>query len=252
MDRPTIVFPRTSVAITQEGEDTVVADANVTVLYRGEQEYSRGVLDPVGDRCDWFEIDSEWISDIARAVVPAPYRCTDSPIRHTHAPTPSRTYLMQRMLVRHLTGETHPDQIMVEETVMGLFESTIRSAYAANDQAPDVRKRHRDLVEDCKAYLGTNFTRHVSLADVGRAVGASPFHLARMFRALTGYTIHRYLTNLRLRAALTELEDDGCNIADIALGLGFASHSHLSKVFRGRFGITPSMFRERKNFARLL
>jgi AraC-like DNA-binding protein len=244
MENPTIVFPRTCVEITQAGEEPIVTDPNVTVLYRGRQEYSRVLVDPVGDRCDWFEIDPQFIRCIAQEIEPSQGDSNRSPIKHTHAPASSETYMLQRMLIRHVASETSPDRLLIQETLMRVVESVLRAAYGrAGEKSPTLKREHRELVEDAKAYIGLHYADTLTLADVGQAVGASSFHLARLFRRLTGRTIHRHLTNIRLRAALEELEDLATNITEIALGVGFASHSHMTKVFRERFGLTPSTFR---------
>jgi len=244
MENPTIVFPRTCVEITQAGEAPIVTDPNVTVLYRGCQEYSRNLVDPVGDRCDWFEVDPQLIHEVAREIDPGVADDGGSPIRHTHAPASSETYMLQRMLVRHVASEVSPDRLLIQETLMRVVESVLRAAYgSAGEKVSTPKRGHRELVEDAKAYIGLNYAETLTLVDVGQAVGASSFHLARLFRSLTGRTVHRHLTNIRLRAALDQLENGAANITEIALGVGFASHSHLTKLFHERFGLTPSTFR---------
>jgi AraC-like DNA-binding protein len=75
---------------------------------------------------------------------------------------------------------------------------------------------------------------------VARAVHASPFHLARVFRERAGVPIHRYLTRLRLRAAIERLADGADDLTALALDLGFSSHGHFTDTFRREFGRTPS------------
>jgi len=70
------------------------------------------------------------------------------------------------------------------------------------------------------------------------------FHLARMFRSRTGFSLHAYRNQLRLRAALERLRDPGVDLIDIALDLGFSSHSHFTETFRRSFGKTPSAVRD--------
>ena len=65
IDQPTLAFPRTCVKITQQGADTVVADPNTVVLYRGRQEYARARVDEAGDHCEWFEVDPGWLREAA-------------------------------------------------------------------------------------------------------------------------------------------------------------------------------------------
>ncbi len=84
-------------------------------------------------------------------------------------------------------------------------------------------------------------SERVTLDDVARAVHVSPFHLARIFQQQTGVPVHRYLTQLRLRASLERLDSD---LTVVALELGFSSHSHFTDAFRREFGRSPSEMRK--------
>jgi transcriptional regulator GlxA family with amidase domain len=66
---------------------------------------------------------------------------------------------------------------------------------------------------------------------------------ARSFRRHTGYSLHGYRTQLRLRAALERLADGDEDLADIAGAVGYSSHSHLTASFHRVFGAPPSAVR---------
>lgn len=66
---------------------------------------------------------------------------------------------------------------------------------------------HSEVVQRTSLFLATAYGDEASLADVARAVHASPFHLARLFRRELGFTIHQYRHRLRLRAALERIAD---------------------------------------------
>ena len=87
-------------------------------------------------------------------------------------------------------------------------------------------------------------SERVTLDDVARAVHVSPFHLARIFQQQTGVPVHRYLTQLRLRASLERLADGAGDLTAVALELGFSSHSHFTDAFRREFGHSPSEMRK--------
>ncbi len=247
MDQPTIVFPRTCVRITQQGADTVVADPNTVVLYRGHQEYSRSAVDATGDYCEWFEVDPSWLREAAAPFDPELTAPDAPPVRHTHAPARPEAYALQRSLQQSLTRLDRtgfePDRLVIEEALLRLVELVIPSAY---DRAPaePIKGAHLDLVNDTKAFMATNFDRRLSLHDIGAAVGSSRYHLARVFRRATGSSLHQYLTSLRLRAALNRLADTDDHLADIAAAVGFSSHSHLTQAFRRAFQVTPSRYRD--------
>lgn len=245
IDHPTIVFPRTCVKITQQGADTVVADPNTVVLYRGRQEYSRAEVDAVGDQCEWFEVDHTWLREAAAPFDPELTAPDTPPVRHTHAPAQPEAYALQRSLTRLLTDRKGrgPDPLMVEEALLRLVDLVIPYAYQRAGCNQTVRPGHVDLVDDARAFMATNFDRRLTLNEIGAAVGSSRFHLARVFRVTTGASLHQYLTSLRLRAALNQLADTDEGLADIAVTVGFSSHSHFTQAFRRAFGFTPSRYR---------
>jgi AraC-like DNA-binding protein len=101
------------------------------------------------------------------------------------------------------------------------------------------------VVEDAKALLTARYAERLTLDQLGRAVNVSPFHLARSFRRHTGYTLHEYRTQLRLRAALERLAQGDEDLVVIARAVGYSSHSHLTASFRRVFGVPPSRMRRR-------
>lgn len=78
----------------------------------------------------------------------------------------------------------------------------------------------------------------VDLAELGRRVGVSPFHLHRLYRQSFGLTPAEHRLEARLRAA-RRLLLDGVAIADVAAALGFSDQSHLSRAFRRLMGVPP-------------
>jgi AraC-like DNA-binding protein len=81
------------------------------------------------------------------------------------------------------------------------------------------------------------------LGRVAYVLRTSPFHLARVFRAETGFSVDAYQRSLRLRAALERLPTYADGLTTLALELGFSSHSHFTETFRREFGVSPSALR---------
>lgn len=81
------------------------------------------------------------------------------------------------------------------------------------------------------------------IADVAAELGVSPFHLARVFRAETGTTVHQYLLRIRMKQALSRLHAGEPHLSRLALDLGFSSHSHFTETFRRHFGESPARLR---------
>jgi AraC-like DNA-binding protein len=90
-----------------------------------------------------------------------------------------------------------------------------------------------------RGLLETRYAEPHSLTALGRAVGVSPFHLARIFRELTGSPPHRYLLRVRL-ARGAELLRQGVSVTETSFRCGFPNPSHFIRSFRRAFGVTPS------------
>jgi AraC family transcriptional regulator len=91
--------------------------------------------------------------------------------------------------------------------------------------------------------IQSDFTGNLSLDDLAAESGYSRAHFLRMFRIATGKTPHRYLQEFRLDQARMQLETGRASLSDIAMSVGFSSHSHLTRLFRRAFGATPADYR---------
>lgn len=139
--------------------------------------------------------------------------------------------------------------LAVEEAALALVNASLESAYRrpalSHRPPPRAQLEQREKAQQTALYLATHFAEDQSLEAIGRAVYASPFHLARLFRREMGVSLHQYRHQLRLREALRRIAEGERNLSQLALSLGFASHSHLSDSFRAAFGGAPSALRQR-------
>ena len=214
---PHVVFPRSHVLIEQDGARPVLTTPNHVVFYKPHQLYRRGLRDPLGDRCVWLEAS------------PAVFEVPDAPA----GPCAPGTFLLALALARHLDLEPVPDRLLAEEAALRLLAV---GAPAAG--------RSSELSEAAKEWLAERFDQPLSLAAVAAALNVSRFHLARVFRASTGFSLTRYVHELRLRRAVERLaEDPGLSLTGLALELGYCSPSHFSDCFRAAFGRPPSSLR---------
>jgi len=80
------------------------------------------------------------------------------------------------------------------------------------------------------------------LHEVAAVAGFSPFHFHRIFKAVTGETLHDFSTRVRLEQAVRLMAHSRRRLTDIALDCGFASSSDFSRAFRVKYGVAPSRF----------
>ena len=235
------VFPRTSTWIQHAGGRPFVGDANIVTYYNARQEYTRRVITPAGDWCDYYAIDPGLLRDVIGAWDPAAADEPERILRFDRGPSDAGAYLAQRRIYSYVRADAWPDPLLVEESVVNILAHVIALAC---ESRPPQRARQGEVVEQAREVIARRFTTRLTLTDLSRATGSSLFHLCRLFRAGTGRTIHGYLNQLRLRASLAPVLDSTKDLSAIALALGYSTHSHFTAAFRAEYGVTPSSMRE--------
>jgi AraC-like DNA-binding protein len=239
-----IVFPRTSVQINYDNGDSIVANPNLVTMYNLHQNFSRKKISDRGDFCEWFAFAPNVLLDAMKRYDPSVEDRMDRPFVARFGPSDPNCYLRQRVVVEHLLQEETPDKIFVEETSMTILEDVLKATYRTSPDARPVRKetlrQHRDIAIAAQEILSTSYDQDLTLNELAAQLYVSPYLLCRIFRQQTGATVHTYLNQLRLRTALETVKESCGKLTDLALNLGYSSHSHFTQAFRNAFGITPS------------
>jgi len=227
------VFPRTAVQIEHEGAAPFVANPNTVTFYNKSQCYVRHPISERGDECDWFSVRRE--------------SGGEAPFRRHRGLCDAKTYLLQRRLFDAVSCGSLNDAMTVEETVLLLLDR-VNGAPAAVQRSV----RARSVVHEAECLLAGHFEQDLDLSTIANRVGVSAYHLCRLFREYTGFAVHQYLRQLRIRHGLERVCESEAPLSRIAVDLGFTHHSHFTSAFRRDFGITPSELRRSQQRCRRL
>ena len=85
----------------------------------------------------------------------------------------------------------------------------------------------------------------VSIEEVAREVGISPFHFIRQFEAVFGLTPHQFRIQSRLDRARRLLAIGQHSVTDVCMEVGFSSLGSFSDLFTRRIGASPSAYQRR-------
>ncbi len=97
-------------------------------------------------------------------------------------------------------------------------------------------------VQKLQAYMEQNIYKSITLKELADVAGYSPWHMARIFKDLTGKTPFDYLRGLRLTKAALYLRDNDAKILDVALDFVFDSHEGFTRAFSKEFGVSPYQY----------
>jgi AraC-like DNA-binding protein len=190
------------------------------------------------------------VSSSAIAVVPE---------RHEHDFEPSRDCCM---LVLNVAAAALPDTLPVsivtpiDPFLWRLFTQlgaeVEADARRANDvarlaltglqlvrPAPAAPARHADK----RILAVTNGSGETSVAEMARSAGLGQSQFHALFRATIGQSPKQFRLRKLLDRAVDRLVTTSDPVSEIAYGLGYQNVTSFNRLFRQRFGVTPSEFR---------
>lgn len=125
------------------------------------------------------------------------------------------------------------DSLQRDTMLVELIAAVAHPHAAAAARAPAIDPA-RQRIDDDPAAAAT-------LAELAGLCGLSRFQLIRGFMRATGLTPHAYMIQRRIDLA-RRLIADGTALADAAADSGFADQSHMTRIFTGKYGVSPGAY----------
>jgi len=241
LDNDVFVLPRKPVWIRRDADEYQFVEPGAILMHRAGSRLERRRASNAGERTYWFGVHPDIFvgalrrydlstEDMGGALI------ADLQFHHRLA-----------VLLKHIECDQW-HRMAVEEEILSLFfgicerrAEQLKKVFRARGLTAE---RQRRLVGRARAFIDAHLAETVGLETVARDAGTSVYHLCRIFREQTGLTMHAYRTRQRLGHALDRLVGgSSASLTDLALDLGFSSHSHLSRTFQKQMGVPPSAIR---------
>lgn len=151
-----------------------------------------------------------------------------------------------RFLESHRVLENPSSELERDVLLFGFLQQFV-SRHGAAAVATPKEATEDEAVLRAKHFLVERYADPVSLGDLARHTGLSPFHLNRSFARKVGMPPHAYQLQLRLKRAKAFL-GEGRSATEAACMAGFFDQSHLTHHFKRSERMTPAQYqRYRKN-----
>ena len=150
--------------------------------------------------------------------------------------------------VRQVIGGTDAQKALLESTlaapdaalhdVLVAIETALITMIERRPVQPSISQRIKTILD----IIDRRYVEPLRIGDLAAHVCRAPAHVASQFRRETGSTIHRYLTQVRMRHA-AELLQLGEKVEAVMLLVGYKSKKSFYSHFRTHTGQTPGGFR---------
>ena len=139
----------------------------------------------------------------------------------------------------------------LEESIISLLKNrTILREHFISELPSESRsntsnKLDRKFISEFTSIIESNLSNEdLSVDDIYKRLGISKIQLYRKTKALLGFNVNDYILSVRLQKAKYLLINEDLSISEIAYKVGFSSQAYFSTVFKSKFLITPSEFKE--------
>lgn len=92
-------------------------------------------------------------------------------------------------------------------------------------------------------YVEDNLVHDLTLDELAGIAHMSPYHFSRLFKRSTGLSPHQYVVRKRVERAKELLINTELTLHEVALSVGFADQSHLSRYTKRLLGTSPKSLR---------
>lgn len=132
-------------------------------------------------------------------------------------------------------------------TILGFIQSDnyvedVRSLSAFEHHLTNQSK----YVEMCIAIIKERYTEDLSVNNLALELSINRSYLSELFKKQVGMSLKEYINDFRISMCQELLYSTSWSIEEIAREVGFNSLSYFSKVFKKKYGISPSHYRKKR------
>ena len=127
------------------------------------------------------------------------------------------------------------------------LRNRIREIFVKQKDSRDldpISTREEIILDSVQEFIKKNYMKDLSLEAVSRMACMNRFKFCRAFKKRYGQTLISYLNSVRLKKAVTILEETNKNISETAYAVGYKNVSHFNRIFRVKYKVSPRDYRK--------
>ena len=154
-------------------------------------------------------------------------------------PARKKLFSLAAELEKELSGTDYGRTVLSNAALLRLLAQTGRCLQQGEFQAPDPVSSGNSRILELVGYIDDHLAEDLDIDALAEQFYISKYHMMRLFRRETGYTIHAYLSHRRLLHA-RNLIASGMRATEACYRSGFRSYSSFTRSYNKHFGTTPT------------
>lgn len=136
----------------------------------------------------------------------------------------------------------------IEANILDCLSMMINVTKGSEEMLSPVNLVLSDKVHEARDIMTTQYKNPPSLHELATMVGTNECTLKSAFKQEFGTTVFQCLFDRRMELASGYLLDSQLPIAEVGFLLGYDYQSHFCTAFRRKYGMSPSEYREKREF----
>lgn len=104
--------------------------------------------------------------------------------------------------------------------------------------------KSKEKLKSMIRYVSTHYQEKITIEEISQFFHYSPSHFMKFFKTHTGMSFISYVNDYRITEARTLLTNTTDSILDISFQCGFTNLSNFNRIFKRKYGISPSQMRK--------
>ena len=138
-------------------------------------------------------------------------------------------------------------KMIIKQYIILLLLHVCRLAQDETAHSPSARERDVNcmpLILPAVNHIFNNYSENIRIGDLARLCNMSVSYFMEVFSEIMNTSPLQYLIQIRLSMAKTLLKTASTHVTDVANSVGYSEPSTFSSMFKKRFGVSPTAYRE--------
>lgn len=140
-------------------------------------------------------------------------------------------------------------RITVKGLLLQLIGYLVRyyAAEQLSDSESSKRRKNLERLNTVLQYIENNYSDSITNEQLAEMIHLSQDRFNHLFKESMGMSPLSYINNIRLKKAYNLLKKENYTISEIATAVGFKDFNHFGRLFRRKYGMSPSKIRENES-----